>query len=405
MAPMIRDGRFRLDEFGDSAPADELRRGVSTQPFAEDLEADYTEEHLVRVRSRVQIWFLLTTAISCLYLIEKVSESGLFTRQALIQLCAIGPGAAYLTWLAYSRHYARRYLRHARWVIPVVQLAVTSFVAGEIAAGSQLDLGGGVLSLLGLYFFSGLPFRSTAVIGALVVTLFTLVSMLLETDPGVILHSVLTLALTGVLVAFAYSDIERAHRLAFLEGRVISELAERDGLTELRNRRAFDEHLMGVWRQAARDSVAFAILMIDLDDFKAFNDTRGHPAGDRALRKVSDVVAHVAQRPLDLAARYGGEELAVILYDLLEGDALSIGERIRVAVEDLQILHPASRAAPVCTVSIGIALVRPGRIRNPHEALELADEALYQAKRSGRNQVAMHGHPARDPLTADLFSS
>lgn len=400
---MIRNGRFKLDEFADSSVADELRRGVSTQAFAEDLEADYLREHLSRVRSRVELWFLLTTAISLFYVAEKVSELGWLGRQVLLQVGIVLPGAAYLTWLALSRHYEELYLRRARYIIPAVQCGMAAFVAGEIATGSQLDLGHAVLSLLGLYFFSGLAFRTTAAIGVAVVVFFTSVSLLLETQSGVVMHSVVTLTLTGMLVAYAHSDIERAHRLAFVEGRLIAELAERDGLTALRNRRALDEHLVGVWRQAARDGVAFAILMIDLDYFKAFNDTRGHPAGDQALRQVSDVVAHVAQRPLDLAARYGGEELAVVLYDLLEGDALAIGERIRVAVEELKIPHPASRAAPVCTVSVGVTLVHPGTLQDPHRALEQADAALYQAKRAGRNRVVMHGLPVRDPLTADLF--
>ncbi len=394
---------LNLDDFADSPYADELRKGVSTRPFAPRLEALYVQEHLARMRPRIRIWFLLTAVISLLYIMEKVGENGWGDIQTLLQLCAIFPGAVLLTKLAFSSAYRDRFMEWAHFLVPVIQVCVAAFVAGEVSAGSPLDLGGVVLSIVGLFIFSGLLFRNTVVVLGAVVIAFLIAASAHDMAPRVVLHSVLTILLTGGLVAYAHAEIERAYRSTFLNSRLISELAERDGLTNLRNRRAFDEHLVSVWGQAARDEISFAILMIDLDFFKAFNDTYGHPAGDAALRRISEIVLRSAQRPLDLAARYGGEELVLVLYDISVADARERAEKIRADVEALSIPHLRGTSAGVSTVSIGIAGVLPGADTTLVDTLRRADEALYQAKRIGRNRVVLHDAPERG-LTMDIFS-
>ena len=183
--------------------------------------------------------------------------------------------------------------------------------------------------------------------------------------------------------------LEQSVRLMYLENRRVREMAARDGLTGLKNRRAFDEHLGQVWQLALRDRCSLGVMLIDVDFFKAFNDSLGHQAGDAALQRIAAVVAESARRPMDLAARYGGEELAVILFDVTRDYVAEIAVSVQEAVAQLAIRHPLSAVAPVVTVSTGVAFVRPTLERSPQGAVLLADRGLYAAKRAGRNQSTL----------------
>jgi diguanylate cyclase (GGDEF)-like protein len=189
-----------------------------------------------------------------------------------------------------------------------------------------------------------------------------------------------------LMAALVGLTLERSVRALYLENRRIGEMASRDGLTGLKNRRAFDEHLRRVWQLAVRNRCALGVLLIDVDFFKSFNDSMGHQAGDAALQRIAEVVATTSRRPLDLAARYGGEELAVILFDASRDYVAETAARIQCRVEELGILHPRSSAAPVVTVSTGVACVMPTPERSPQGLILTADRGLYAAKRAGRNR-------------------
>jgi diguanylate cyclase (GGDEF)-like protein len=165
-------------------------------------------------------------------------------------------------------------------------------------------------------------------------------------------------------------------------------LALHDGLTGLANRRQFDTVLHAEFNRAMRSGTSLALVMIDVDHFKQYNDIYGHPAGDECLRKLSQAVAKAQHRAGDLAARYGGEELAVLLPRTDRAGALAVAEKIRAAIKELQIPHAANPAGTV-TISAGVEALVPARGRNT--ALDLvraADQALYAAKSSGRDQVS-----------------
>ncbi|MBU6498562.1 MAG: diguanylate cyclase [Rhodospirillales bacterium] len=178
-------------------------------------------------------------------------------------------------------------------------------------------------------------------------------------------------------------ETELALELAMME---LAEQAATDGLTGLANRRRFDEALEREWRRAARAGETVALLMIDADHFKAFNDRHGHQAGDDCLRIIADCIAASIRRPHDLAARYGGEEFAVILPATVEAGAARIAGRICTAVSELNLAHAGAGAGHV-TVSIGLACATPGSETTPAALLESADQALYAAKAGGRNRV------------------
>ncbi len=194
------------------------------------------------------------------------------------------------------------------------------------------------------------------------------------------------------LTATAHDITERKvaeQRLAD-ERTELHRLAFRDGLTGLFNRRHFDRELAFQWRQEARTDkrVFVAVVMVDVDAYKNYNDHYGHQAGDECLRTLAHTIASAAKRPTDVVARYGGEEFGLILRDTDQQGALVVAERIRKEVENLRIPHLASEAG-IVTVSLGVAAQRAAEGGDGSGVVEAADRALYAAKRRGRNQTCV----------------
>ena len=174
----------------------------------------------------------------------------------------------------------------------------------------------------------------------------------------------------------------------------LSRLATTDGLTGIANRRAFDERLEQEWARASRLGTSLALLIFDLDFFKQYNDHFGHQAGDDCLRQVAQVMSE-GRRSVDLAARVGGEEFSVLLPDTSVEGATKVAETVRALIEALHIDHPESPMG-VMTASFGIAALKPGRAESAQDLVKAADRALYEAKRSGRNRVAVSDLPSED---------
>lgn len=171
---------------------------------------------------------------------------------------------------------------------------------------------------------------------------------------------------------------------------VLRRLAALDGLTQLSNRRRFDEYLSQEWQRMARDQNHLCLILCDIDFFKLFNDTYGHQAGDECLRQIAQAIASSAKRPADLAARYGGEEFAVILpYTDATGGA-KVAQTISQQVKVLQIEHGSSPVSRYVTLSLGVASIVPWPGALPETLVASADKALYQAKASGRNTYRVY---------------
>ena len=182
--------------------------------------------------------------------------------------------------------------------------------------------------------------------------------------------------------------------------RQLEELSLTDGLTNLRNRRAFDLEISSRFEQARRYQRPLSVAVIDVDFFKTVNDQHGHDAGDEVLRGVADVLGK-ATRGTDSVARYGGEEFAVILPETQLSDAIQFAEKIRNAIAESII--PTSESLHAMTVSIGVANVPYSELRSPDELVRAADQALYRAKNNGRNRVEAERRKAqRDASHADV---
>ena len=180
-------------------------------------------------------------------------------------------------------------------------------------------------------------------------------------------------------------DLERANEH-------LDAVSKSDMLTEVANRRHFDEFLQQVWDRARVDGSEISLMMIDLDHFKAYNDRYGHPEGDGCLRDVAATLKRRLRRPDDLIARFGGEEFIAILAGTPLATAASAAERVRKGVESMNRLHATSNTHSVVTVSIGVACLRPNSPHaTPAQLIATADEALYQAKSRGRNRVFAFG--------------
>ncbi|MDQ7830974.1 MAG: diguanylate cyclase [Desulfovibrionaceae bacterium] len=167
----------------------------------------------------------------------------------------------------------------------------------------------------------------------------------------------------------------------------LEQLSNQDGLTSVSNRRRFEEVYEKEWLRAKRDGSPLSLLMIDIDCFKAFNDTYGHLRGDCCLKAVAEAICIVLKRPGDFVARFGGEEFVVILPGTGEAGALVIAEDIRENVRSLDIEHATSLAAERVTVSIGVASLIPRADLTAKSLLQASDAALYQAKSNGRDRV------------------
>ncbi|HEY9848392.1 MAG TPA: PAS domain S-box protein [Leptolyngbyaceae cyanobacterium] len=171
---------------------------------------------------------------------------------------------------------------------------------------------------------------------------------------------------------------QELHRLACL-----------DGLTQVANRRSFDEYMQREWRRLCREKAPLALILCDIDYFKNYNDTYGHPAGDECLKKVANAIQKSVKRPADFVARYGGEEFAIVLPNTNAEGAMKVAEKIRSYVTELEIDHGASLVSKYITLSLGVAVTVPTITYSLKQLIYLADLGLYEAKSQGRNRAVL----------------
>ncbi|ADG17221.1 response regulator receiver modulated diguanylate cyclase [Paraburkholderia atlantica] len=188
----------------------------------------------------------------------------------------------------------------------------------------------------------------------------------------------------------AYRALRQSQQQLLATNLELQRLTHSDGLTGLSNRRYLDQHLADEWRRGTRDNTGLGLLMIDVDNFKAYNDTYGHVAGDEVLKSVAHTIEACLRHSPDLAARFGGEEFAVVVPGTSAGGLRLLAEKIRIAVEDLAITHAGS-AEGVVTISIGAALMVPSAAEPVPTLIEAASVGLYRAKHDGKNHVAVSG--------------
>lgn len=180
----------------------------------------------------------------------------------------------------------------------------------------------------------------------------------------------------------------KTHVTLYQQTQKLEELSCIDSLTNIANRRHFDEFLQTNWKLASRSQSAISLILMDVDNFKFYNDTYGHGMGDRCLEKIASCLKAITRRDSDLAARVGGEEFAIILPDTELVGAVDVAEKLKNAVFELDIPHKSSPVGERVTVSVGVVSTRPGAGSNPQELYIKADEELYKVKKSTKNGVS-----------------
>ncbi|HTV23520.1 MAG TPA: diguanylate cyclase, partial [Polyangiaceae bacterium] len=363
-----------------------LRTQVDRLCFDADLERQYRSAHLRRVRLRARIWFSLSAMLSLVFTVAQLRGTGFSSASFWLHLLVV-PGGLALVWLAWSRHYERLYLPVANILAPVMGALIATFVAVSVARGQGYRMGILTVDVVAALFFMGLQFRAGLVTALAMLVGFAGATAAVGVMDWIAWSNVLTVAITALLSTIVKREVERAYRRSFLESALLARWVTRDALSGLINRRALDAELRRVWEQAQRDRRSLALMMIDIDHFKSYNDTHGHQSGDEAIRAVARVLGTAARRPLDLAARYGGEEFVLLLYDVSAQAAGETAEALRKEIE--RAVMPAAQEISRVTASIGVSVINPMQGQTPQSALQLADEVLYEAKQAGRNRVVL----------------
>jgi len=399
---MLTVSRFSLDAFPDSPYAAELRRGKVGLRFNSRLETEYLRAHLLQNRNLIRVACIFGMLLAIARAAEQLA-TGSPTIMPLV-LGSVIASSALLSVIAWSPWFERRYLSWATIIVPLRSALVAGCVARLAAQGQVEMLMVLTIVLIGPFFFFGLPLRWALFSGVASAASFTVCAFYFGLALPIALRACVWVFMALAACTVAAVVMERRSRIAFLETNLITLIAEQDSLTGTKNRRVFDEHLARLWLRAAAEGRCMSILLIDVDYFKAYNDCYGHQAGDKALRRVAQTVQSFVRRPLDILARYGGEEFAAVFYDVDGPRAKEIAEQVRRAVEDMHIEHRASRARPIVTISVGVAAVVPTRERDSRGALQLADQALYEAKTQGRNCVALMNEAEYQMLVTGVFS-
>jgi diguanylate cyclase (GGDEF)-like protein len=379
-----------LEHLPDSPYASELRRDFPDLRFSPELEKEFQAFHLERVRSRVRFFQLAICALAITGAVHLIFMDGMSVNQVVYGwLGVVVPICLFLVWASWSNYYEQIYLPLARVAVPVFAIASAIGVANRSVSGHPDPLYFLTTYSIALFFLGGQLFREALLATAAMIIAHGATLAYVGEPSASIVYYVVVLAISGAVGAFVYRGVERQLRTSFLERGLLGEMVARDGLTGLKNRGAFDDYYPRMWQQALRDRRSLALLLIDVDHFKGYNDRYGHQAGDQALRGVAQVVQGFARRPLDIAARYGGEEFVLALFDLSADSVRDLADQLRKSIHALSIKHEDSPTALFVTASIGVAILGPRIGRSPEGAVQVADEALYSAKRSGRNCVSV----------------
>jgi diguanylate cyclase (GGDEF)-like protein len=214
------------------------------------------------------------------------------------------------------------------------------------------------------------------------------------TDENVTVFRTFADQLAGAIhMASVNRELEEANERLRQANARLERLSMTDGLTEIANRRHFDDALALEWRRSTRAETPLSVVMLDLDHFKAYNDGYGHHLGDECLKRVARALRTAVRRAGDVVARYGGEEFVLLLPDTDAARAARFAERLRAKLEAMAVPHGHSPVSPVVTASFGVATAHPQRGVRPQTVVEAADRQLYEAKRAGRNRVCAGCEP------------
>jgi diguanylate cyclase (GGDEF)-like protein len=365
--------------------------------FAEPLESQYRNWHTEHARERVK--YTMLPAMGLLLILSLAGGPFRHLREtlfapdqtAIVDLLRFGvllPTCTAMLLVTYTKLYSR-WLAFAAPAVSLLQgLCIIGFDLLMYRQGYSLSSVVPML-VLSVYMLFGMRQSQATITAATIVFAYGLTGWLAGLNSGQRLFDVGMSTCALMLGFFFHYSFSRTQRLNWFRNMMLTDSVHRDALTNIGNRRMFDVHIERLWNQAIRTRAPVALLLVDLDHFKSFNDHAGHQAGDHCLARVAGVIEQSARRPLDVAARYGGEEFVVLLFDVQRDRVEELCRELHANLAALQIPHPASSVGPYVTVSIGAACVEPQSGRHHDGLIQLADEALYAAKEGGRDRTVV----------------
>ena len=382
-----------IDQKLGSAYVDQRQRGFGRLRFSDFVEEEFRHDYARNSvdRSRMIMSLALATVLVSMGL--KLGDVNASLFMIFFDVFVLFPALAATLFVSALSHRHRLYHQLLALSALLIGLVISSVVTRASLSDMPYYFGAFLSWIFITWLILGLPFRHAAVPALTLSAIYIWGMFKWNFNAGEVIFETAMVIVVNAIGAFCCYQLEYAVRRSFIESKVLGQLAEQDGLTGLNNRRSFDQYIDRIWRQANREQSQLTIMLIDIDHFKAFNDLYGHQAGDDALKRVAAMIYASAQRPLDFVARYGGEEFALILYGPVSEYGREAPEEIRESVLALKIPHHSSSTGQYLTVSVGVAIVMPGGERSMAGAIQMADEALYQAKEEGRNRVVIKESP------------
>jgi diguanylate cyclase (GGDEF)-like protein len=388
----------------DSPLARVLAQGYRKLRFPEPLERQFREEHRVGAHRFVRMSLLVALITSTGFaLIDHLVINATNTTPNLARFGLQFPVLLICCLAAFRRFYLR-------WYEPAIRIGLPLFGLGTVVMmtytpENQMALIGARLLLVTFfcYFMLGLRMQQALVANLAVFTCLLVVGVLGLVPPNISWYLSFAMFCANIIGAVGAYALEHAGRTAFLERLSLEEVAARDGLTRLLNRQTFEYRARGLWRAADTVQRSVAVVMIDVDYFKRYNDHYGHQAGDACLRQIAAIVRDsINPGPDELVARYGGEELIALLVNRSDEE---IEKTVRSVVDNIGSQGIPHAASVVCgNVTVSVGATRACALESlPFPVLaNLADKALYSAKHLGRNRYTMIDAQAAGELTGNI---
>lgn len=366
--------------------------------FTEPHRTDIKNQMLIENIKRLKIIGVFGSLINVVIISISVKSGGLaaiLEMDALLRLAWIAASFAYIFLVGAPSMEKPVTLKHRGLFFGAATLSL--FFSSLITGMLSVDRGYTYLYIINCMLTASFFYVSFAEM-LLILTpsvVYLVLVMLLTENTALSLTSnvinIFTVTAFSILIAtLSYQDrvaIIDAQEVINRHNKTLLDLAELDGLTRIPNRRKFDQVLGLEWAHALRNAVPLTILMIDVDDFKKYNDTYGHLAGDDCLRRIASLLTGSLKREVDFACRYGGEEFVLLLPDTTAEGGLHVGERIRQQVFEMGMPHEES-AVGVVTISVGVATFNHRNFEDKEAFMNAADLAMYRSKDSGKNRVS-----------------
>src|SRR5690606_1990087 len=369
--------------------ASPTHRGVLRR-FAPEVEAEYRVFQDIALNPRLRWAMGAAVAVLCVYAVLDVL---MLPREILAEVLAMRIGLMVmpplLALLASLRLRSGRVLHLlGGWACLTAGLGAVILIVRTRVLGMPVDYEGVLLLLMYIYGCGAMRLRTAVACGTTICVIYPLAEAWAGLPPDALKARTLFIVTTNVIGVVTAWILDQEARGNFLVTRQLRGMAHLDFLTGLPNRRDFSERVDAFWTRACEEQRPLGIALVDVDWFKGYNDRYGHPAGDRVLRSVAQVLARHAGGPDHLVARLGGEEFVCVWYGASTGAARAAAEAIHADIAALDVAHAGSDAGRL-TLSIGLHVLVPQPGQSRADALYQADQALYEAKAAGRNTTVV----------------